>query len=475
MGNLREVSPLADESQQQDPDQAELERLAALSTPVVSIPEVPVTPPEVEESIAETHIPEDPDTNQAEPIVDSPPVDSGRNDMSHDPTHQPTQPDAGNDKTFDFVSIVNKYMSSDEHAFSAEMANSAIINERNAWIAAHPNLPHDEVDREARNAKLSINWEKDQRDEAAVRAANAQREQEAAQKAKTPPPPATPVIPTAPIVEPVAVTPASASGGGGITPPVLPPINIIMPDNNGNNGNSNVPAIIGGGLLGLLLLILGGAFITWLATRDDDSNVPASSGGTALTIDTSACPAEIKATCNSVAADYAAGKINQAEAQRKLSEALAKASVNTGGNTAGASSTTGGTNSTGGAINNLLDGRSYEARTTKVDSDLGFPPYEDTGIGQTKSWAFTVPNGYVLLAFGVIVVDNKTGESHNRGFIKAYGPGAAQFTITDGAYKVVPLALAEGEWCVRIKQHQDNGWLLTEASWLTNKLPVCGS
>lgn len=463
---------MADESQQQDPDQAELERLAALSTPVVSIPEVPVTPPEVEESIAETHIPEDPDTNQAEPIVDSPPVDSGRNDMSHDPTHQPTQPDAGNDKTFDFVSIVNKYMSSDEHAFSAEMANSAIINERNAWIAAHPNLPHDEVDREARNAKLSINWEKDQRDEAAVRAANAQREQEAAQKAKTPPPPATPVIPTAPIVEPVAVTPASASGGGGITPPVLPPINIIMPDNNGNNGNSNVPAIIGGGLLGLLLLILGGAFITWLATRDDDSNVPASSGGTALIIDTSSCPAQIKAECSNIAADYAAGKINQAEAQKKLSEALAKANVTNSGNTTG-SNTTG--SSTSGAVINLLDGSSTAPRTTKADPELGFPPYEDTGKLGSNSWAFTVPKGWVLLEFGVIVRDEKTGEEHGKGFMKAIaGEQNVHFYIRDGAYKVVPLAGAEAEWCSRIAWHQDSGNLLTEVVWYNDNPPKCG-
>lgn len=105
---------------------AELERLAALNTPVVSIPEVPVTPPEVEESIASEQIPEDPDTNQVEPPVDPPQVTNKDDDMSHDPTHQPDAGTALADFNTTINGIVSEYEKSTEDVSPAHKAITAI-------------------------------------------------------------------------------------------------------------------------------------------------------------------------------------------------------------------------------------------------------------------------------------------------------------------------------------------------------------
>lgn len=103
----------------------------------------------------------------------------------------------------------------------------------------------------------------------------------------------------------------------------------------------------------------------------------------------------------------------------------------------------------------LNDGRSYEARTTMAQPDLGYAPYEDTGIGKHKIWDIKVPEGYTAIAVGVKV------NSSNLGNINAYkGPiENLHLDIVDGARDVVPNDQALGNYCTRWKQHVDNGWL----------------
>lgn len=105
----------------------------------------------------------------------------------------------------------------------------------------------------------------------------------------------------------------------------------------------------------------------------------------------------------------------------------------------------------------LMDGRSPEERRT-VEGN-----YEDTGVLKpgTKTWQRQVAAGDVAFVFGVSFKD-ETGNTHyDDGFMRVYeGPTTFHVTVTDGAYKIVPTARAEGEVCVRYAQHVKEGWLM---------------
>lgn len=120
----------------------------------------------------------------------------------------------------------------------------------------------------------------------------------------------------------------------------------------------------------------------------------------------------------------------------------------------------------------LMDGRSPEERRT-VEGN-----YEDTGVLKpgTKTWQRQVPAGEVALVFGVTFKDETSDTFYDDGFLKVYeGPTSFHVTVTDGAYKIVPIARAEGEVCVRYAQHVKEGWLMNiyDGSSKYNPAQIC--
>lgn len=122
----------------------------------------------------------------------------------------------------------------------------------------------------------------------------------------------------------------------------------------------------------------------------------------------------------------------------------------------------------------LLDGRSYDPRTTAALPELGFPAYQDTGVlGPAKNFDMSVPDGYTALVFGVTVQDHGSKITRDKGSITAYkGPVEVHVTVKDGAYKVVSNAQAASEYCARVYQHLAQSWLMSDlvplAEWGAN-------
>lgn len=104
-------------------------------------------------------------------------------------------------------------------------------------------------------------------------------------------------------------------------------------------------------------------------------------------------------------------------------------------------------------IDMLDDGRSLQPRSTNVLNALGFPPYQDTGVGKTANYSLNVPDGWTAILGGVVVNGSREGN------LNAYkGPTTVQANITDGFYTVKMNEDAIGEFCARLSQHVTNGW-----------------
>lgn len=112
---------------------------------------------------------------------------------------------------------------------------------------------------------------------------------------------------------------------------------------------------------------------------------------------------------------------------------------------------------TGGTID-LLDGRSMEPRTTaKLPGvDMDCPPYRDTGVGKSASYTCTIPEGWVMIVGGVKV------DEFDKGALKAFGPGRVTVNVVDGFYTIKNADQAPDEFCTRLTQARQNGWLATK-------------
>lgn len=364
------------------------------------------------------------------------PTTEAKDDPVPEPT-SPIKPDAGKLVT-DLNQIVTKYQTSSDEAYSASQATLDVDNAVRVYLNSFESDSKDRqnVDYYADNAKNSIRRTKDQRDaESAHQAEMKRRSELAAVVANTPPdPPGN----------------GGGDGGGGHR-------NDRDRDDRNDRRGSNVPAIVGGILGALLLLILGAAFITWLATRDDgdddNDSVPATvnvNSSAELNAQANRCPSDVISTCQKVLADYNEGEIDLNKAVAEISRAISMSSAPPPAANPPQSSSSGG-------FVNLQDGRSESPRSALN--------YEDTGVGLSKTWALTVPKDHVILIFGVTLNDHTNKIASNKGFGISYGPGDLNFTVVDGMYKIVPRDQAAGEWCMRIKQHRDNGWLLTDIRW----------
>jgi hypothetical protein len=70
-----------------------------------------------------------------------------------------------------------------------------------------------------------------------------------------------------------------------------------------------------------------------------------------------------------------------------------------------------------------------------------------TGVGQTRSWQFTVPDGQALLIEAVTAAVNGVTLG-NSGVFVAYPAGTfVDMTLTDGAYRLVEEAEAQAKFC----------------------------
>lgn len=107
----------------------------------------------------------------------------------------------------------------------------------------------------------------------------------------------------------------------------------------------------------------------------------------------------------------------------------------------------------------LMDGRSPDPRETADKK------YDDTGVGKTKTWSnLNIPDGETGLFWGVTL---KYGdEFYDKGVMKVI-PGPAtvnELSITDGGRHTIPNVRVNGEICIRLKQHLEEGWLMTDYS-----------
>ncbi|HVZ11851.1 MAG TPA: hypothetical protein VG965_02370 [Patescibacteria group bacterium] len=150
-------------------------------------------------------------------------------------------------------------------------------------------------------------------------------------------------------------------------------------------------------------------------------------------------------------------------------------SVNTS-RSAPASAATG-TGLAGPITDSLLDGRSFDSRTQAVDPNLGVPGYDDTGIGQPKSWDIEIKPGYTMIVGGVTLIDDlNPSNNRNDGFIFSYR-GHFKGTVVDGFYKIVANDRAYDEYCTRLRQHRDpnNHWASRNLVAPDGKDPNCGT
>lgn len=104
-----------------------------------------------------------------------------------------------------------------------------------------------------------------------------------------------------------------------------------------------------------------------------------------------------------------------------------------------------------GALN---DGRSFDARTTQVNAQLGFPPYKDTGIAKSANYDFVLPSGWSVTIGGVTV--DYAGIRHDKvALIALQGPVEVHTWIFEGFYQALPNDQIQGDFCARAKWHKD--------------------
>lgn len=204
------------------------------------------------------------------------------------------------------------------------------------------------------------------------------------------------------------------------------------------------------GILALLVVVAAGVYVVrnWIAPtvsaaapitdnrNYNPGNQPGNTGGYNQSVQN---PAPV-----------AVAPVNNQPAQNQAPVNRTTGNTNTGTVSAASTDT--------GIVVDLLDGRSEEPRTTYALPTLGFAPYKDTGVGKTVRYSLDIPDGYTAILGGV-QVDNL-----NKGVAKAVkGPVHIDTTIVDGYYTVVPNLEALGQFCARIQEARERGWLMTNA------------
>jgi hypothetical protein len=101
------------------------------------------------------------------------------------------------------------------------------------------------------------------------------------------------------------------------------------------------------------------------------------------------------------------------------------------------------------------------AQTVNI-TGYGLPPqpyishpsfYQETGVGQTRTWTISVLDGATLI-YGGFTVGNESNGVY--GAIK--GPKNVTITISDGFISIVTNNWANQEYCFRLSQAKQYGW-----------------
>lgn len=82
---------------------------------------------------------------------------------------------------------------------------------------------------------------------------------------------------------------------------------------------------------------------------------------------------------------------------------------------------------------------------------------KETGVGNTATYSFTVPDGCVAVVTGVNVTGVPNSWSDGGGGIEGLQPGSYTVTILDGSYQIGTTAAGQAMWCNIYTWEQQNG------------------